>query len=129
MELGLTFPLQRFLGIKTPAWGTEPDRRFCWDLHVIDLQSAPDKQIRAPFRPVILPQKNGRLPFPGAISGNFLQKCVRIVLYVDFLMSPDLPDLSDVVWNPEKPVLLPGFLLILFIDDFYHTIHPFWATA
>ena len=26
MELGLTFPLQRFLGIKTPAWGTEPDR-------------------------------------------------------------------------------------------------------
>ena len=40
-------------------------------------------------------------------------------LYVDFLMSLDLPDLSDVVWNPEKPVLLPGFLLILFIDDFY----------
>ena len=38
MELGLTFPLQRFLGIKTPAWGTEPDRRFCWDLHVIDLR-------------------------------------------------------------------------------------------
>ena len=28
MELGLTFPLQRFLGIKTPAWGTEPDRRL-----------------------------------------------------------------------------------------------------
>ena len=38
MELGLTFPLQRFLGIKTPAWGTEPDRRFCWDLHVISLR-------------------------------------------------------------------------------------------
>ena len=38
MELGLTFPLQRFLGIKTPAWGTEPDRRFCWDLHVIRLR-------------------------------------------------------------------------------------------
>ena len=38
MELGLTFPLQRFLGIKTPAWGTEPDRRYCWDLHVIDLR-------------------------------------------------------------------------------------------
>ena len=29
MELGLTFPLQRFLGIRTPAWGAEPDRRFC----------------------------------------------------------------------------------------------------
>ena len=38
MELGLTFPLQRFLKIKPPAYGTEPDRRFCWDLHVIDLR-------------------------------------------------------------------------------------------
>ena len=38
MELGLTFPLQRFLHRKTPAYGTEPDRRFCWDLHVICLR-------------------------------------------------------------------------------------------
>lgn len=38
MELGLTFPLQRFLKVKTPAYGIEPDRRFCWDLHVIDLR-------------------------------------------------------------------------------------------
>ena len=38
MELGLTFPLQRFLKVKTPPYGTEPDRRFCWDLHVIDLR-------------------------------------------------------------------------------------------
>ena len=38
MELGLTFPLQRFLKVKTPYYGTEPDRRFCWDLHVIDLR-------------------------------------------------------------------------------------------
>lgn len=38
MELGLTFPLQRFLKQKTPAYGTEPDRRFCWDLHVIELR-------------------------------------------------------------------------------------------
>lgn len=38
MELGLTFPLQRFLKVKTPAYGTEPDRRLCWDLHVIDLR-------------------------------------------------------------------------------------------
>jgi len=38
MELGLTFPLQRFLKEKAPAYGTEPDRRFCWDLHVIDLR-------------------------------------------------------------------------------------------
>ena len=38
MELGLTFPLQRLLKVKTPAYGTEPDRRFCWDLHVIDLR-------------------------------------------------------------------------------------------
>lgn len=38
MELGLTFPLQRFLHCKTPDYGAEPDRRFCWDLHVIDLR-------------------------------------------------------------------------------------------
>ena len=38
MELGLTFPLQRFLKMKPPAYGTQPDRRFCWDLHVIDLR-------------------------------------------------------------------------------------------
>ena len=38
MELGLTFPLRRFLHMKTPVRGTEPDRRFCWDLHVIELR-------------------------------------------------------------------------------------------
>ena len=38
MELGLTFPLQRFLKIKAPEYGIQPDRRFCWDLHVIDLR-------------------------------------------------------------------------------------------
>lgn len=38
MELGLTFPLQRFLRMKPPACGTQPDRRFCWDLHVIHLR-------------------------------------------------------------------------------------------
>lgn len=38
MELGLTFPLQRFLKIKPPTYGAEPDRHFCWDLHVIDLR-------------------------------------------------------------------------------------------
>lgn len=37
MELGLTFPLQRFLKIKAPDYGTEPNRCFCWELHVIDL--------------------------------------------------------------------------------------------
>ena len=38
MELGLTIPLQRFLKQRTPACGIEPDRRFCWDLHRIDLR-------------------------------------------------------------------------------------------
>ena len=38
MELGLTFPLQRFLKMKTPGYGIQPDRRFCWDLHFIDLR-------------------------------------------------------------------------------------------
>ena len=38
MELGLTFPLQRFLKMKPPFYGTEPDRRFCWDVHNIRLR-------------------------------------------------------------------------------------------
>lgn len=38
MELGLTFPLQRYLKVKPPVYGEETDRRFCWDLHVIDLR-------------------------------------------------------------------------------------------
>ena len=38
MELGLTFPLQRYLKVKPPVYGEEADRRFCWDLHVIDLR-------------------------------------------------------------------------------------------
>ncbi len=37
MELGLTFPLQRFVRQK-PLCGIEPDRLFCWDLHVIRLR-------------------------------------------------------------------------------------------
>lgn len=41
MELGLTFPLQRFLKWKTPDYGTQPDRHFCWDLHVIELRGRP----------------------------------------------------------------------------------------
>lgn len=38
MELGLTFPLQRFLKMKPPLYGTEPDRRFCWDVHNIRIR-------------------------------------------------------------------------------------------
>ena len=38
MELGLTFPMQRFLRQKPPPYGSEADRRFCWDLHVIELR-------------------------------------------------------------------------------------------
>lgn len=37
MELGLTFPLQRFLKLKTD-YGAHLDRRYCWDAHVIDLR-------------------------------------------------------------------------------------------
>lgn len=37
MELGLTFPLQRFLKQKTD-YGSQPDRWYCWDAHVIDLR-------------------------------------------------------------------------------------------
>ena len=38
IELGLTIPLQRHLSIKALPYGQEPDRRFCWDLHVITLR-------------------------------------------------------------------------------------------
>lgn len=38
MELGLTIPLQRHLGIKALPHGEEPDCRFCWDFHVIPLR-------------------------------------------------------------------------------------------
>lgn len=38
MEPGLTFPLQRFLYQKPLPYGSESDRRFCWDLHVIELR-------------------------------------------------------------------------------------------
>lgn len=38
IELGLTIPLQRHLGVKAMPDGGEPDRRFCWDLHVISLR-------------------------------------------------------------------------------------------
>ena len=38
IELGLTFPLQRFLKRRPPPYGAQPDRCFCWDLHVIRLR-------------------------------------------------------------------------------------------
>lgn len=41
IELGLTIPFQRHLGLKALPYGEEPDRRFCWDLHVIPLRGRP----------------------------------------------------------------------------------------
>ncbi len=41
MELGLTFPLQRFLKRKPPVGCLGADRRFCWDLHKIQLRGRP----------------------------------------------------------------------------------------
>ncbi len=38
MELGVTIPLRRYLRRPVPPDGREPDRRFCWDLHVITLR-------------------------------------------------------------------------------------------
>ena len=38
IELGLTIPLQRYLDVKALPYGQDPDRRFCWDLHVITLR-------------------------------------------------------------------------------------------
>ena len=41
IELGLTIPLQRHLHLKALPYPQEPDRRFCWDLHVIPLRGRP----------------------------------------------------------------------------------------
>lgn len=41
IELGLTIPLQRHLGIKALSYSEEPDCRFCWDIHVIPLRERP----------------------------------------------------------------------------------------
>lgn len=38
MELGLTFPLQRFLRRQPPPYGDAADLGRCWDLHVISLR-------------------------------------------------------------------------------------------
>ena len=38
MQLGLTFPLQRKLKIKSVPYGLPLDRVFCWDLHCISLR-------------------------------------------------------------------------------------------
>ena len=38
MELGLTFPLQRFLSKKVSSCNMGMSRNFCWDLHVITLR-------------------------------------------------------------------------------------------
>lgn len=35
MQLGLTLPLQRFLGCKLPPCREAPDLAFCWDLHLL----------------------------------------------------------------------------------------------
>ena len=39
MQLGLTIPLQRFLKVHQPPYGTLCDLFYCWDLHRIILQS------------------------------------------------------------------------------------------
>lgn len=41
IELGLTIPLRRHLHLKALPYPQEPDRRFCWDLHVILLRGRP----------------------------------------------------------------------------------------
>lgn len=41
MQLGITIPLERFLKMKRPPYGENPDNLFCWELHVILLQGQP----------------------------------------------------------------------------------------
>lgn len=37
MELGITNPLQKFLKLKQPPYGTCPDPLFCWDVHRVKI--------------------------------------------------------------------------------------------
>ena len=37
MELGITIPLQKFLKLKQPPYGTCPDPLFCWDVHRVKI--------------------------------------------------------------------------------------------
>lgn len=37
MELGITIPLQKFLKLKQPLYGTCPDPLFCWDVHRVKI--------------------------------------------------------------------------------------------
>ena len=39
MELGITIPMQKFLGLKRPEPGVCPDPFFCWDVHRVKLGS------------------------------------------------------------------------------------------
>ena len=39
MELGITIPMQKFLGLKRPEYGVCPDPFFCWDVHRVKLGS------------------------------------------------------------------------------------------
>lgn len=39
MQLGLTIPLQKFLKVHRPPYGTSCDLFYCWELHRIILQS------------------------------------------------------------------------------------------
>ena len=39
MELGITIPMQKFLGLKRPKPGVCPDPLFCWDVHRVKLDS------------------------------------------------------------------------------------------
>lgn len=39
MELGITIPLQKFLGLKRPEQGVCPDPFLCWDVHRVKLGS------------------------------------------------------------------------------------------
>lgn len=41
MQLGITIPLERFLKMKKPPYGENPDNLFCWELHVILLLGQP----------------------------------------------------------------------------------------
>jgi len=38
MQLGLTYPLQRKLKLKSVPYGTPQERKYCWDLHCISLR-------------------------------------------------------------------------------------------
>ena len=83
------------------------------------------KQIRNSFFPVGLSQKNRSSAYRRIFRRDSTQIRISIIFYIDFLRTVYLPDLTYIIGNPKKTFIPFRLLFLLFIDYFYHNIHPF----